>query len=160
MNEAIRAEIERLRGQKAKVLQVRYRELFGEDTESSSPTHLLRRIAWRLQAAAEGDLTERARQRAAELIADADLRLNTRRKLPLQSGIRSEGHRDPRLPAVGTIVERTFQGRVISARVLETGFEYEGRKFDSLSAVACEVTGMRWNGFDFFRLNTKESQHD
>ena len=147
MNEAIRAEIEKLRGQKPKVLQMRYRELFGEDTESTNPTHLLRRIAWRLQAAAEGDLTERARQRAAELIADADLRLNTRRKAPLQSGIRSGGGRDPRLPEVGTIVKRMFQGRVISARVLEAGFEYEGRKFDSLSAVACEVTGMRWNGF-------------
>ena len=88
MNEAVRTEIESLREQAVNVLRLRYRELFGEDTESTSHPHLLRRIAWRLQAAEEGDLTERARQRAAELIADVDLRLNAR---PSGGGRRMRG---------------------------------------------------------------------
>src|SRR5438094_1777728 len=55
-------------------LRVRYAELFGETTSAKNRTWLLRRVAWRLQALAEGDLSQRARQRAAALASDADLR--------------------------------------------------------------------------------------
>src|SRR5437667_6623109 len=55
-------------------LRVRYADLFGEASSAKNRTWLLRRVAWRLQALAEGDLSERARQRAAELASDADLR--------------------------------------------------------------------------------------
>src|SRR5437867_7275596 len=55
-------------------LRVRYTALFGETTSAKNRIWLLRRVAWRLQALAEGDLSERARQRAAELASDADLR--------------------------------------------------------------------------------------
>lgn len=54
-------------------LKARYAELFGEQTRSGNRDYLVRRIAWRLQARAEGDLSERARKRAAELADDADL---------------------------------------------------------------------------------------
>jgi hypothetical protein len=57
-------------------LRRRFAELFGETTQASNRTWLIKRIAWRLQALAEGDLSERARRRAAELARDADLRLN------------------------------------------------------------------------------------
>jgi hypothetical protein len=57
-------------------LRQRFAELFGETTHASNRTWLIKRIAWRLQALAEGDLSERARRRAAELARDADLRLN------------------------------------------------------------------------------------
>ena len=57
-------------------LRQRFAELFGEATAASNRTWLVKRIAWRLQALAEGDLSERARRRAAELARDADLRLN------------------------------------------------------------------------------------
>jgi len=56
-------------------LRARYAEVFGETTQAGHKTWLAKRIAWRLQALAEGDLSERARRRAAELASDADLRL-------------------------------------------------------------------------------------
>ena len=56
-------------------LRTRYAELFGEPTRTGNKTWLVRRIAWRLQALAEGELSERARRRAEELARDADLRL-------------------------------------------------------------------------------------
>src|SRR5262249_26372487 len=56
-------------------LRGRYAELFGEATRVGHKVWLLKRIAWRLQALAEGDLSERARQRALELANDADLRV-------------------------------------------------------------------------------------
>ena len=56
-------------------LRTRYAEVFGETTQAGHRTWLTKRIAWRLQALAEGDLSGRARRRAAELANDADLRL-------------------------------------------------------------------------------------
>ena len=79
MNQEVHQEIEALRTQKTKVLKTRYRELFGEESRSSNHAHLFRRIAWRLQAISKGDLSQRARDRAAELAADADLRLRAPR---------------------------------------------------------------------------------
>src|SRR5437764_1253932 len=79
MDAALAMEIEGLRKLKTKALQARYRELFGEESRSSNRAHLFRRIAWRLQAKAQGDLSERARKRAAELADDADLRLRAPR---------------------------------------------------------------------------------
>src|SRR5262249_18647014 len=57
-------------------LRARYAELFGDQTRVGNKVWLIRRIAWRLQALAEGDLSQRARQRAAELAQDADVRLS------------------------------------------------------------------------------------
>src|SRR5260370_17934980 len=59
-----------------KGLRARYAEVFGEATAANNKTWLIRRIAWRLQARAEGDLSERARRRAEELADDAALRLS------------------------------------------------------------------------------------
>jgi hypothetical protein len=75
MDETLATEIESLRKLKTKALRARFEELFGEESRSSNHAHLFRRIAWRLQANAEGDLSERARKRALELAEDAALRL-------------------------------------------------------------------------------------
>src|SRR6266545_5322546 len=56
-------------------LREKYAAVYGEPTVTKNRTWLVRRIAWRLQALAEGDLSERARARAAELARDADLRV-------------------------------------------------------------------------------------
>src|ERR1700679_2798946 len=155
MNEALRKEVDELRKQKMTVLKARYQELFGEESPSSNHAHLFRRIAWRLQAAAEGDLTERARDRAAKLAEDVDLRLRAPRKFwrELSAESTETVSRDDRLPAPGTRLKREFQGHLITAMVLEDGFEFEGKTYESLSAIAWEVTGTRWNGFSFFGLN-------
>ena len=75
MNLTLQSDIESLCQLKVKDLKIRYRELFGEASPSSNRSHLLRRIAWRLQARAQGDLSARARQRATDLADDADLRV-------------------------------------------------------------------------------------
>ena len=50
--------------------------MFGETTNTKNRVWLFRRIAWRLQALAEGDLSERAQGRAAELACDPDIRMS------------------------------------------------------------------------------------
>ena len=157
MNEAIRLEIEALRSMKTKALKERYRELFGEHSPSSNRAHLFRRVAWRLQANATGGLSGETRQRAAELAVDADLRLRAPRQFwrDLDEGGEEASDnlpRDRRLPPAGTELTRTYQERVIRVVVLKHGFQYKGKRFDSLSAIASRVTGTRWNGFCFFGL--------
>ena len=165
MNQEVHQEIETLRQQKTKALKARYRELFGEESRSSNHAHLFRRIAWRLQALSEGDLSPRARDHAADLAADVDLRLRPPRKFWRQLSDASaqeqsrRPRRDPRLPDAGTTLQRQYQGKTVCVKVLQDSFEYDGKQYQSLSSIASCVTGTRWNGFSFFHLN-KEAQRD
>ena len=67
------------------------------------------------------------------------------------------GH-DSRLPLPGSLLARDYKGQTIVVKVLDSGFEYDGRVFGSLSAVAQEVTGAKWNGFAFFGLRHKRKE--
>jgi len=64
--------------------------------------------------------------------------------------------RDPRIPAPGTVLKATHKGKEYTAKVLEQGFEYRGKTYRSLSAIAKEVTGCSWNGLVFFGLGKLE----
>lgn len=155
MDPGLEKAIERLRHSKVKALQERYRELFNEDSPSSNRAHLFRRIAWRLQAREAGELSERAQQRAVELADDAELRRRAPRSFwrTLEGRTSAGTHRDPRLPKAGSRLTRSYQQRTIEVHVLETGFEYNGAVYSSLSAIAHQVTGTRWNGFLFFGIH-------
>jgi hypothetical protein len=85
MKAAVLKEVENLRRMSVTGLREKYREVFGEESRSHHKDFLFRRIAWRLQAIAEGDLTERARRRALEIANDADLRI----RAPKQAGVQN-----------------------------------------------------------------------
>src|SRR3984893_12697332 len=74
MDSAVLRAIEELRDLNVAALKIKYLAVFGEESKSSNKQFLFRRIAWRLQAKVEGDLSERARRRSAEIASDADLR--------------------------------------------------------------------------------------
>ena len=124
-------------------LRAKYAEVFGEQPRSRHKRHLINRIAWRMQANTEGDLSERARERAFELANDADIRLTAPR--PASS-------RGDRLQMAESEITREYKGRKIVVKVLESGFEYDGEVYASLSAVAKAVTGSHWSGNRFFGL--------
>ncbi|HMN39506.1 MAG TPA: DUF2924 domain-containing protein [Phycisphaerales bacterium] len=151
-------------------LRREYAEVFGEQTRSYHKEFLVRRIAWRIQANAEGGLPERARQRALEIANDADLRTRAPGRanppcIPMSSATgrvvtaRIEVPADARLPMPGALLTREYRGRTIRVRVLPKGFDHEGTVYRSLSAVAHAVTGAHWNGYLFFGLEapTKSS---
>ena len=141
-------------------LRAQYAQVFGEETHIGSKTLLVKRIIWGLQASAEGDLSERARRRAAQLANDSDLRLRAPRSFWGEVERNGEPpNRDPRLPPAGTVLERVYQGQIIRVTVLANGFEYHGKHYASLSAIAHRVTGTRWNGFHFFGLK-QEWKHE
>ena len=60
--------------------------------------------------------------------------------------------RDVRLPLAGAVLEKKYKGREIAVKVLEIGFEYNGKYYKSLSAVACAITGQHISGYHFFGL--------
>jgi Protein of unknown function (DUF2924) len=159
METAVLREMENLRRASMADLRKKYREVFQEDTRCRHREHLFRRIAWRLQALAEGDLSERARKRANEIAQDSDLRVIAPRDFFTVGGerIQTTGDRnrreqDRRLPLPGALLTRKWKGRTIGVEVLAKGFRYANRHYSSLSAIATEVTGTRWNGLAFFGL--------
>jgi hypothetical protein len=159
MNATVLKQIEQLRSLTVNGLRAKYRDVFGEVSRSGNKDYLYRRIAWRHQASAEDDLSERARRRALEIANDADLRVRAPKV-----GIGADAHkrtavtaingtRDPRLPRPGTLLTREFKGKVHVVTVLADGFEYDARQYKSLSKIATEIAGTRWNGFVLFGLD-------
>ena len=139
-------------------LRSRYAQLFGETTRTGNKAWLVKRLAWRLQALAEGDLSERARRRAAELANDADLRLSPPRPATGSGSARLPSKRNDRIPPAGTILTRLYKGMIVHVRVLEHGFVYEGTIYSSLSAVAKAITGSHCSGRLFFHLLPSRSR--
>jgi hypothetical protein len=156
MDQGIGEELERLARLPIQQLRARYREVYGEDSHSGHRQHLVRRIGWRLQVVAQGDLSERAARRAQELANDADLKVQVpgswqRTVKPVATAIR----RDRRLPVAGSLLRRGYGGGTVEVKVLADGFEYDGQRYESLSAVARKVTRTRWNGLLFFGLTKR-----
>jgi hypothetical protein len=146
-------------------LRERYEEVFGEAARSSNRRWLQRRVAWRIQMLAEGDLAartvDRVQDKALAFARDADLRVRppsgpagdvvpertVSRPLP--------GGRDERVPPPGAVLVREFKGREHRVTVRANGFEYRGDTYRSLSAVAHAISGSHWNGFHFFGLGKR-----
>ena len=80
MNATTASEIARLETMTITKVVERFESLFGEKCRSRNKRYLIRRIAWRLQANAEGDLSERAKARAAELALDSEVRVTPPRE--------------------------------------------------------------------------------
>ena len=161
MNAELNQHIDQLRHLTTAQLQQQYRELFGQPSQSNHKNYLFRRVAWRLQALAEGGLSERARQYAREIATDADLRLCAPKRLGTQPGVRvasASRQRDPRVPAPGTQLIKRYKNDTIAVTVLEDGYQYGERVYKSLSAIARQVTGTQWNGYLFFGLRLGKEQ--
>jgi hypothetical protein len=150
----IEKEVAAMRRMTVGELQRKYAEVFGENTNGRHKEWLLKRIAWRMQANEYGGLSQRARQRAREIANEADLRTTAPKRIqaprPADAG-------DDRLPPQGNAVERVYKGHLYSVTILDDGFEFEGERYKSLSAIAKTITGQHWNGYRFFNL-TKDAK--
>lgn len=156
----IAREVTLMEGMTVDQLRTKYAEVFGEPCRSRHKQWLLKRIAWRMQANEEGDLSERARRRATELANDADLRMTPPREPKATAGAEertktvSTNVRAASVPLPGTVLTREYKGQTVRVTVLADGFECHGQRYKSLTAVAKAVTGKHWNGHHFFGLRT------
>ena len=133
-------------------LQARYSELFdGKKATSNNKTYLWQRIAYRIQELAYGSLPKEAQNKAKEL-AQAYDPINNKALRPDNGVVKCCVSRDRRLPLPGTIITKNYKGTDIRVKILEKSFEYNGKVYKSLTAIAKEVTGSHWNGYLFLNM--------
>jgi len=110
-------------------LRAEWGRRYGAPPRLRSPDLLRRIMAWRIQAAAEAGFDKATK------------------RLLLKQGAGGDGR-----VASGTIIAREWKGERHEVEAAEEGFLYAGRRWDSLSSIAREITGTRWNGPRFFGL--------
>ena len=151
MTDNILAEILALKDMTVLELQTKYLELFdGRKATSNNKTYLWQRIAYRIQELAYGSLPETVYNKVKELVNEFDP-INNKTLRP-DIANKQLITRDRRLPIPGTIITKNYKGNEIRVKVLEKGFEYNGKSYKTIGAVASAVTGAHWNGYMFFNL--------
>ena len=122
-------------------LKAQWRDLFATEPPPFNRRYLESRLAYRIQELAYGGLKPETIRRLEALGEQLDGGDRKKR------GIRADA-----LPIVGTRLIRDWQGVEQIITVMVNGFEWQGRPYRSLSAIARAITGTRWNGWVFFGL--------
>ena len=144
----IEAEIDRLRSMPKAELRVRYRELFkAEPPKAFGPDLLRRSIAYGIQEQAYGGLDPATRRLLNNLMAQQAKSKDGRIIIPRR--IKS-----------GAVLVRQWKGQSHRVMVLEDGFAYAGKTYESLSVIARLITGARWNGPRFFGLRSNRPESE
>ena len=137
-DQGIKRQIDRINRMNLAELREKFNELFGFEPGQTNIVNLRRRLACRIQEIYYGGLSEADRQ-LLEQIADGDPQAN------LRYGKNGVSH------VCGTRYQRVWKGKKYEVTALGNGkFEYDGTVYQSLSAIAREITGTRWNGKLFF----------
>jgi hypothetical protein len=135
------AQLTALRKMSVVELKQRWETLFGTPAPNNSRSYLEVRLGNRIQELMLGGLSRDTRRVLDLLVKELEGK-NTRKAIMT----------DPRKPVPGTRLLREWDGAEHSVTVLRDGFDWQGRKFKSLSAVARAITGTQWNGYRFFGL--------
>jgi len=147
MDQTVLARLAALKAMSVRGLKAEWEKLIGSAAPNNSRTFLEIRIAYRIQELTYGG-PDRETRRMLDLLAD-EVEGVARRKNQIS---------DPRNPVVGTRLIREWEGVEHTVIVLKDGFDWQGRKFKSLSAVARAITGTRWNGYRFFGLRERKRE--
>jgi len=128
-------------------LKAKWEALFDKPAPNNARAFLELRIGYRIQELTYGGLSRETR-RVLDLLADEVEGKITRKSMVA----------DPRNPVVGTRLVRKWDGAEHTVTVLKDGYQWDGRKFRSLSAIAKAITGTNWNGFRFWGLREKKEK--
>jgi hypothetical protein len=128
-------------------LKTKWAAIFGAPAPNNSRAYLELRLGYRIQELTLGGLSRETR-RTLDLLAD-EVEGRIGRKAIIA---------DSRNPVVGARLIREWDGVEHTVTVMKDGFDWQGRKFKSLSAVARAITGTQWNGYRFFGL--REARRD
>ena len=141
MTEPIVARVAALKTASTAELKQMWRDLFHQDAPPFNRRFLETRLAYRIQELAYGGLKAELVKHLEELGEQIDGKNMILRRV-----------RQEQRPVPGTRLLREYHGVEHIATVTRDGFEYQGRPYQSLSAVARAITGTRWNGWAFFGL--------
>ena len=141
MADPVLAQLAALKGASVLVLKTKWRALFESEPPPYNRRFLENRLAYRIQELAYGGLKKETVERLRVLAKQYEGKPNGRSK-----------SRSDRLPIAGTRLVREWQGVQHCVTIRGDDFEFQGRPYKSLSAIAREITGVRWNGWVFFGL--------
>jgi hypothetical protein len=141
MKDPVLAQLAALKGAPAAALKAKWRALFDSEPPPYNRRFLESRLAYRIQELAYGGLKKETVERLRVLAKQYDAK----------PGGRAKGRPD-RLPIAGTRLVREWQGVQHCVTIRADDFEFQGRPYKSLSAIAREITKVRWNGWVFFGL--------
>ena len=141
MVDSVLARVAALKTTPTPDLKAMWRDLFESEAPPYNRRFLESRLAYRIQELAHGGLKSDTMARLEALAEDLDGGDAVRRKRPVKDR-----------PIAGTRLVREWRGVEHCVTVLDDGFEYQGRPYKSLSAIARAITGTRWNGLLFFGL--------
>jgi hypothetical protein len=144
-HEPILARLAALKALSVNDLKAEWQMLFDAPAPNNSRSFLEGRLAYRIQELSYGGPDKQTR-RLLDLLAD-EVEGTLTRKAQIA---------DPRNPVAGTKLIREWDGVAHTVTVLKEGFEWDGRRYKSLSAVARAITGTRWNGYRFFGLRERK----
>ena len=159
MDASATTAISKLRRMDLKELQAEYERVFERPSKSRNREWLFKVIAKKLQ---DNEEPESAKRPVAlpTLIAKYSKKDRSKNKTKAaarekktKTRVKPVGDRDPRLPKVGTTIERVYKGKKLLVTVAEDGFTFAGKSYRSLSALAAHITGAKAiNGYLFFQL--------
>lgn len=162
MSATIAAQVLALESMTVAQLRVRWQEVFGEETKQRHRRYLIKRLAWKLQEDQLPRLTPEQETRVQQYMREYEAMPPEQWFPNAGRGRKKEASRKPaagqrqrRLPKPGSLLTRDWNGRQVAVKVLDKGFEYQGRVYRSLSGVAREVTGTSWNGWKFFGVDVE-----
>jgi hypothetical protein len=141
MADSVLARIAALKGKPIADLKALWRELCDSAPPPYNRKFLESRLGYRIQELAHGGLKPETIERLDALADELDGKPGRKQRIL-----------DRRRPIAGTRLIREWNGVDHCITVLDDGFEYQGRPYKSLSAIARAITGTRWNGWLFFGL--------
>src|SRR6266849_7687757 len=147
MSVTVLTQLAALKGASAPVLKAKWRELFETEPPAYNRRFLESRLAYRIQELAYGGLSRLTLERLGAMAKQYATRDAAERKA-----------RPVHRPISGTKLIREWQGVEHCVTVRPDDFEYLGRPYKSLSSVAGEITGTKWNGWVFFGLKSHQSR--
>jgi hypothetical protein len=143
MADPVLAQLAALKTAPVAALKQKWRDLFESEPPAYNRRFLESRLAYRIQELAHGGLSPATLERL-DALADELEGKGSKRRSSLQNR-----------PIDGTRLIREWRGVEHSVTVRQEDFEYQGRPYKSLSAIARAITGTRWNGLVFFGLKNK-----
>ena len=143
MNDHVLARLAALKTTPTPKLKEQWRQLFEGEPPAFNRRYLESRLAYRIQELAYGGLKPDTVRRLEKLGEELDGGRVDVRKRPANDR-----------PISGTRLIRDYQGVEHCVTVRDNDFEYQGRPYKSLSAIARAITGTQWNGLTFFGLRS------
>jgi hypothetical protein len=147
MGDPVLPQLAALKTMPAAALKQKWRDLFANEPPPYNRRFLESRLAYRIQELAYGGLSPETVERLEAIADELEGKPSKRRSLIAKER-----------PVAGTVLIREWQGVEHCVTVRKDQFEYQGRPYKSLSSIARQITGTRWNGWVFFGLKNQSKR--